>query len=87
MSWKYFTARICSATTGITYRVRDAQGYVREFKSLNAAKKAATQIYREAEAAGGVITFAAVDYFDGDDSHLAAQKFGVGGEWINAVLD
>lgn len=86
MSWKYFTARIYTAD-GVTYRVLDAQEYVQEFKSLNAAKKAATRMYREAEAAGGVITFAAVDYFDGDDSHLAAQKFGADGEWINAVLD
>lgn len=86
MGWKYFTARIYTAD-GVTYRVLDAQEYVQEFKSLNAAKKAATRMYREAEAAGGVITFAAVDYFDGDDSHLAAQKFGADGEWINAVLD
>jgi hypothetical protein len=87
MSWTYFTARICSAD-GVTYRVLDAQEYVQEFKSLNAAKKAATRLYRGAEAVSAVpIVFAAVDYFDGDDSHLAAQKFGADGEWINAVLD
>lgn len=87
MSWAYFTAHICDAISGTKYYARDAQGYVREFKSLNAAKKAATQIYRKAETAGTAIAFAVVDYFDGDDSHWAAQKFGVGGEWINAVLD
>lgn len=86
MSWKCFTARIYSAE-GNTYRVRDAQGYIREFKSLNAAKKAATQMYREAEAAGAAIVFAAVDYYENDESRLAAQKFGAAGEWINAVLD
>ena len=87
MSWAYFTAHVYDAISGTRYYVRDAQGYVREFKSLNAAKKAATQMYRSAEAAGTAITFAAVMYFDGDDSHLAAQKYGENGEWLNAVLD
>ena len=86
MSTKYFTARIYSAS-GVMYRVRDTRSYVREFKSLNAAKKAATQIYREAEEAGAAIVFAAVDYYENDESRLAAQKFGAAGEWINAVLD